>query len=99
MALADTAAALQTSHASALAELQDMLVKAHDVVDNHMPQLRAAIDDVAAVASIADHPGVVAMVEALGVPAPILEPFIAGLVALGRAFPKTDQPQPDQQAA
>lgn len=99
MALVDTANALQSSHANALAELQDMLVKAHDVVDNHMTQIRAAIDDVAAVAATADHPGVVAMVEALGVPAPILEPFIAGLVALGRAFPKQAPDQPAEQAA
>ena len=98
MALADTAAALQSSHASALTELEDLLAKGHDVVDNHMAQIRAGIDDVAAVASIADHPLVVSaarlVTETAGVPAPVVDGFVAGIEALVRAFPKPAEPAP-----
>ena len=95
MALADTSAALSTTSGSIRIGLQDGLAKLHDVLDNHMTQLDTAISDVSAVASIADHPGVVAMVGALGVPAPILDPFIAGLTALATAFPKAEAPAPE----
>ena len=98
MALADTAATLQSSHASALAELEDLLAKGHDVVDNHMTQIGTAIQDVAAVASIADHPLVVAAAGALDVPAPVLEGFIAGLNALAKAFPKPAEAAPEAPA-
>ena len=105
MALADTAATLQTSHASILAELEELLAKGHDVVDNHMTQIGAAIGDVAAVASIADHPLVVAAAGALHVPGPVLEGFVNGLTALAKAFPKAEapaasaEPAPEPQAA
>jgi ABC-type transporter Mla subunit MlaD len=98
--LADTAAALQSSHASALAELQDLLAKGHDVVDNHMTQIGTAIQDVAAVASIADNPLVAAAAGALHVPQPVLDGFIGGLNALAAAFPKPGEApaQPEQPA-
>ena len=95
MPLADTAAALQSSHASVLTELEDLLAKGHDVVDNHMPRLAIAIQDVAAVASIADHPAMQAMEKALPVvPAAILQGVTAMLEAVVAEHSKTAAPEP-----
>ena len=91
MALADTSAALSTTSGSIRAGLQDGLAKLHDVLDNHMTQLDTAISDVSAVASIADHPLVVAAAGALHVPAPVLDGFVNGLTALAKAFPKPEE--------
>jgi hypothetical protein len=99
MPLADTAAALQSSHASAKAELEEMLAKGHDVLDNHMTQLGTAIGDVAAVASIADSPLVAAAAGALHVPPEILDGFVSGLTALAKAFPKPGVPAEPAEAA
>ena len=104
MALADTAAALQSSHASALAELEDLLAKGHDVVDNHLTRIGTAIQNVAAVASIADDPAMQVMEEALPVvPRAILEGITTMLKAVitehaNRAAAPAEQPA-EQQAA
>ena len=110
MALADTAATLKASHASALAELEDLLAKGHDVVDNHMTQIATAIGDVSAVASIADDPAMQAMEKALPVvPRAILEGITAMLNAVAAEHASRAQasvapegpaePAPEQQAA
>ena len=91
MALADTSNTLKDTSGSIRVGLQDGLAKLHDVLDNHMTQLDTAISDVAAVASIADHPLVVAAAGALHVPAPVLEGFVNGLTALAKAFPKPEE--------
>lgn len=106
MALADTSATLQDRSASLRATLENGASALREALDDHMTQIDAAIADVAAVASIADHPLVVAAAGALHVPEPVLEGFIGGLNSLASAFPKPApapeqpaEPQPEQPAA
>ena len=105
MPLADTSAALTANSGQIRTGLQDGLAKLHDVLDNHMAQLDAAIGDVSAVASIADHPAMQAMERALPVvPAAVLEGITAMLSAVAAEHAKTaaapEVPAaPEQQAA
>ena len=92
MALADTSASLTTTSANLRSSLENGASALREALDNHMAQLDTAIGDVAAVADIADHPLVVSaarlVTETAGVPAPIVDGFVAGLEAIARAFPK-----------
>ena len=56
MPLADTSAALGSHAAASRAGLQEGIAKLVDVLDNHFTQIESGLQDVAAVASIADHP-------------------------------------------
>ena len=91
MALADTSTSLKDTSANLRTTLENGASALREALDNHLTQLDTAIGDVAAVASIADHPLVVAAAGALHVPAPVLEGFVNGLTALAKAFPKPEE--------
>ena len=95
MALADTSTDLANTHAALKASLETSASSLRDALDTHAARLESLIGDVAAVASIADHPLVVSaarlVTETAGVPAPIVDGFVAGLEAISRAFPKPEE--------
>lgn len=115
MPLADTSNALKDTAASLRASLEASASAARDALDNHATRLDGLIEDVAAVASIADHPAMQAMERALPVvPAAILQGVTAMLEAVvaehasraEQAAPEqaaepqqAAEPAPDQQAA
>lgn len=110
MALADTSASLTTTSANLRTSLENGASALRDALDNHLAQLDTAITDVAAVASIADHPAMQAMEKALPVvPPAILEGVTAMLEAVvaehakPAEVPPAEAPQepqqPEEQAA
>jgi hypothetical protein len=96
MALADTSTALASTSGNLRTALEAGASALRDALDNHMTQLDTAISDVAAVASIADSPIVVAAAGALHVPPEVLDGFVNSLNALAAAFPKPAPVQPVQ---
>jgi hypothetical protein len=99
MALADTSASLTSTSASLRTALENSAAALHEALDNHVTQLDALIGDVAAVASIADHPLVAAAAGALHVDPLVLDGFTRSLLALAAAYPPpAPVPAPEQPA-
>ena len=96
MPLADTSAALATTSTSLRTTLENGASALREALDNHMTVLDTAIGDVAAVASIADHPAMQVMEKALPVvPAAILQGVTAMLEAVVAEHSKPAEVSPE----